>query len=186
MTKYLRAITCLVFSLIKFSFMKIFNFKKIQFTLFNLFSPFTEVVVGKNAQLALGKMVKARSGVKINVRSNAEVKIGEETFFNHGCMIICHEKISIGNNVQFGPNVYVYDHDHDFRVQDGLKSKKFKTSSVKIGNNVWIGANSVILRGTVIGDNCVVGAGCVIKGNYPDNTLIVQKRIEEQKEIQMI
>ena len=54
----------------------------------------------------------------------------------------------------------------------------FKTSPVIIGNNVWIGANTVILRGTEIGDNCVIGAGCVIKGKYGANSVIVQKRTE--------
>ena len=45
-----------------------------------------------------------------------------------------------------------------------------------IGNDCWIGANTVILRGTKIGDNCVVGAGCVLKGVFPTNSVIVQKR----------
>lgn len=53
---------------------------------------------------------------------------------------------------------------------------QYKTGSVEIGNNVWIGANTVILRETKIGDNCVVGAGCVLKGDYPAGTVIVQKR----------
>ena len=50
-----------------------------------------------------------------------------------------------------------------------------------IGKNCWIGANTIILKGTIIGDNCVVGAGCVLKGKYPDSTIIIQKRITETK-----
>ena len=45
-----------------------------------------------------------------------------------------------------------------------------------IGDNSWIGCNVVILRGTSIGKNCIVGAGSVLKGTYPDNSVIVQKR----------
>ena len=48
-----------------------------------------------------------------------------------------------------------------------------------IGNRVWIGANTVILRGTVIGDDCVIGAGSVVKGNVPANSVLVQKRDDE-------
>lgn len=56
---------------------------------------------------------------------------------------------------------------------------KFQTSPIVIGNNVWIGANTLILRGTTIGDNCVVAGGSVIRGNYPADTVIVQKRTTE-------
>lgn len=75
-----------------------------------------------------------------------------------------------------GPNVLIYDHDHDFRKEEGLKKLKYKTAPVDIGDNVWIGANTIILRGTKIGNNCVIGAGSVIKGCYPDNSIVVQKR----------
>lgn len=176
MKKYIRAGICLVFSLIKFSLIKIFHMKNFRFTVFNLISPFTEVEIGKKAKLILGKMVRVRSGSKIKVRKGAEVQIGDNTSLNHGCMVISHDKIIIGKDVQFGPNVLIYDHDHDFRVKNGLKELKYKTSPVVIGDNVWIGANTVILRGTRIGNNCVVGAGSVIKGEFDDNTVIVQKR----------
>lgn len=176
MKKYIRAMICLTYSLIKFWFIKLFHIKDFTFTIINLVSPFTEIEIGKKAKLSLGKMVRMRSGSKVRVRKEAIVKIGDNTFLNHGCMVISHEKIIIGKDVQFGPNVLIYDHDHDFRKKDGLKKLQYNTSPVEIGNNVWIGANVVILRETKIGDNCVIGAGSVIKGEYPDNTLIVQKK----------
>ena len=83
----------------------------------------------------------------------------------------------IGEGTEFGPSVYLYDHDHDYRV--GLKEEKFLSAPVVIGKNCWIGANTVILRGTVIGDNCVIGAGSVIKGCFPDKSVIVQRRTTE-------
>ena len=53
----------------------------------------------------------------------------------------------------------------------------YKASPVSIGNNVWVGANSVILRGVEIGDNCVIAAGTIVtKGNYPADTLIINDR----------
>lgn len=176
MKKYIRAIICLLFSLFKFWCIKLFHLKNFKFTIYNVASPFTEVEIGRKAILYLGRMVRIRSGTKIRVRQGAEVHIGSNTSFNHGCMVICHEKIVIGNDVQFGPNTLVYDHDHDFRKENGLKELKYKTSPVEIGNNVWIGANTVILRGTRIGDNCVIGAGAVVKGVFPDNSIIIQDR----------
>lgn len=176
MKKYIRAGIYFIYSLIKFSFMKIFHIKGFQFTIFNLISPFTEIEVGKKSILKIGRMVRMRSGCKVCVRKGAEVKIGDNTSLNNGCIIICHESISIGKNVQFGPNVLIYDHDHDFRVANGLKKLKYKTSPVRIGENVWIGANTVILRGTIIGDNCVIAAGSIISGEFSSDKVIIQKR----------
>lgn len=146
MKKYISAVICLIFSLIKFSFIKIFHFKGFEFTILNLFSPFTEIDLGKKSKLKLGKFVRARSGTKIKVRNKAIVEVGENTSFNHGCMVISHEKIVIGKDVQFGPNVLIYGHDHDFRTKNGLKNLKYKTDPVEIGNNVWIGANGCYLK----------------------------------------
>lgn len=176
MKKYIRAGICLVYSLIKFSLIKLFHMKNFKFTALNLISPFTEIEIGKKSKLILGKMVRVRSGSKIKVRNGAEAKIGDNTSLNHGCMIISHEKIIIGKGVQFGPNVLIYDHDHDFRAENGLKELKYKTSPVVIGDNVWIGANTIILRGARIGNNCIIGAGSVINGEYTNNSVIIQKR----------
>lgn len=113
------------------------------------------------------------------MRSNAKLKIGNNVSLNYNDMIVCHEKITIGNDVQLSPNVQIYDHDHDYKA--GLKKMKYKTAPVEIGNEVWIGANSIILRGTTIGDNAVIGAGSVVKGNIPAGTVFVQKREKMEK-----
>ena len=75
----------------------------------------------------------------------------------------------------------MYDHDHDYRKGLNVDSNKedFIRAPIIIGQNCWIGANTVILKGTVLGDNCVVGAGSVISGKYPNNSVIIQKRIGE-------
>jgi len=185
MKKYIRGAICLCYSLARFWILKLFHMKGFKFTHVNVSSPFAEIDLGRKAILSLGWMVKIRGGSKIRVRGHAEVSIGDHAYLNHGCMIVSHEKITIGKGVQFGPNVMVYDHDHDRsgRRTDGSGKLKFKTSPIVIGDNVWIGANTVILRGTVIGDNCVIGAGSVIKGHYTDNQVIVQKRETEVTEM---
>ena len=60
-----------------------------------------------------------------------------------------------------------------------MKAGKFRTESIEIGSNVWIGANSVILKGSRIGDNVVVAAGSIVKGEVPSGTVLIQKRINE-------
>lgn len=139
-------------------------------------SPMAELTIDRGAKCNIGKLFRARSGCHIRVRRGARLIIGENTSVNHGCMIVCHENIKIGNNVQLSPNVMIYDHDHDFRAQGGIKEMKYKTSPIIIGNNVWIGANSIILRGSTIGDNAVIGAGSIVKGQVPAGEVFVQKR----------
>lgn len=139
-------------------------------------APSAEITIEPGSNVSIGKYFRARSGCHIRSRKGAVLNIGKNVSVNHGCMIVCRERITIGNDVQFGPNVMVYDHDHDYRSDGGVKSMKYSVSTIKIGDNVWIGANSVILRGTVLGDDVVIAAGSVVKGNIPNGSLVYNKR----------
>ncbi|WP_099467028.1 acyltransferase [Konateibacter massiliensis] len=176
MKRIIRAGICEVFTICKFVWKKIFNGSKFKFGIINICSPFSEVEISKGGRIEIGEKFRMRGNCHLRVRKDGNVIIGKNVTWNYGCMVVSHKKIKIGDNVQFGPNVLIYDHDHDFRVQGGLNNKDFIVAPVEIGNNVWIGANSVILRGTKIGNNCIVGAGTVLKGEYADNSVIVQKR----------
>lgn len=100
--------------------------------------------------------------------------IQEGCFLNENVHIVSKNKIVLGNNVIIGPNVVIVDHDHDYRSSE--RKVKFNTAPILIGDNVWIGANVVIMEGTTIGSGSVVGAGAVLKGTYPENSLIYQER----------
>ncbi|WP_407450194.1 DapH/DapD/GlmU-related protein [Fibrobacter sp.] len=175
MNKFARAAICVPYGLFAMMLNKVFHPLNFKGPLISLVSPFSEITI-TGGKLFIGKKFKMRDGAKIRVRKGAECIIGNNSSVNSNNMIACHERIVVGDNVQFSPNVQIYDHDHDFRVTGGLDENKFRTAPVEIGNNVWIGANTVILRGTKIGDNCVVAAGCVLKGVFPANSVIVQKR----------
>lgn len=135
--------------------------------------------MSNEAKVKLGKMVRAYSVCKFKVRRNAELVISDGVKINYYCIFACHEKITVGAGTEFGPSAFLYDHDHDFRA--GLK--KYKSAPTIIGKNCWIGANTVILRGTTIGDNCVIGAESVIRGDYPSNPVVVKKKSTEITEI---
>jgi len=166
-------ISCLL-SIIRFSLLKIFHFSGLKFYWIERFSPSVVVEIGKKSSLILGKKVRVHSGSKIKVRKNATLVMESGVKLNYNCIIACHKAIKIGERTQFGPSVYLYDHDHDYK--SGLEKNMYLEEPIEIGKNCWIGANTVILRGTKIGDNCVVGAGCILKGSFPDNSVIVQKR----------
>jgi maltose O-acetyltransferase len=80
-------------------------------------------------------------------------------------------KVTIGNNVFFGPSVQVYTATHPL---DAIARRTVEFSKpVSIGNDCWIGGNSVILPGVKIGNGCTIGAGSVVTKDLPDNTLAV-------------
>ncbi len=169
-------IISVIYTLIKFNVMKCFYFSAFKFSIIERFSPNVSIEIERKSALFIGKKVRAHSGVKIKVRNGAICYLGDNTSLNYNSIIVCRKKVQIGKNVEIAPNVLIYDHDHDFRNEEGLQANKFICDDVVIGNNVWIGANTVILRGTKIGDNSIIAAGSVVKGYYPANSLIVQKR----------
>ena len=128
----------------------------------------------KQGKMIVEKKFSAKSRVYFAVVHNGVLRISENVSFGRNCITVCHESITIGQHVYIGPNVFIYDHDHKFNV-NGI-TKGYRTSPVSIGNNCWIGAGVIILRGTTIGDGCVIGAGCVVKGNIPPYSLVTMNR----------
>ena len=179
MNKYVHAAYCVPCGAIKMAWTKLFHIGDFKGPKISMVSPFTEITLDNGGKLEIGEKFKMRDGAKIRVRKGAICKIGRNTSVNCNNMIACRERIIIGNDVQFSPNVQIYDHDHDFREEGGVKAGKYKTGSIEIGNNVWIGANTIILRGTKIGDNAVIAAGSIVKGEVPTGAVIVQKRVSE-------
>lgn len=111
--------------------------------------------------------------VKIN-SSTKGVWIEEGASFNRNLTIYCADSVRIGKNVLFGSGVLVSDNDHgmDAGLEIPFRFQKLETSSVEIGDNCWIAEDAKILRGTKIGRNSIVAAGAIVKGEYPEYSLI--------------
>lgn len=176
MKRHFNNIISVVYTFFRFCLIKLFRGKNFNFHYIERFSPNTQLYFLGRGKITFGRKIRAHSYVRFKVINGGVIEVGDNTSFNYGCMLMAMESIKIGKGVEFGPNVLIYDHDHDFKVPEGLKGNKYKKNKVTIGDNCWIGANSVILRGTRIGENCVVGAGAVIKGCFSDNSIIIQKR----------
>ena len=176
MFKRMKNIVSVVITFIRFFLIKLIRNKEFYYEAVERFSPGTMINIHKGGYLKLGRRVRAHTGTKLSVTKKGSLIIGEDTAFNYNFFIVARRNIKIGAGVIFGPNVVVYDHDHDFRSVNGIIEGKYLTAPIKIGNNVWIGANCIILRGTEIGNDCVVGAGTLLKGKYGDGQIIYQKR----------
>lgn len=171
----LRLFNCLIINNIKFLIIKIFHYHHFKFKFLNLISPFTSIDIRNNGKIEFGNMVKILNGNMLAVRENGNLRIDDEVYINRNCQIVCYKNIFIGKNVKIGPNVVIMDNDHSYG-SNGIIKGKFKSSDIEIGENVWIGANTIILRGSKIGNNTIIGAGSLIKGNIPSNSVVVQKR----------
>lgn len=110
------------------------------------------------------------------------VHFGNGVYANFNLTMVDDCDIFVGNNVLFGPNVTVSAGTHPIHPE--LRSKQAQYNiPIHIGNNVWIGANSVILPGVNIGDNSVIGAGSVVTGDIPSNVVAVGNPCRVLREI---
>ena len=134
------------------------------------------IVQNKCKKVEIGKNFKLETDSKVRVINGGEFTVGDNCFINCGTYITIMGKTTIGNDGMIGPGVMIFDHDHAYAVNGGIKEGKTIIGEIRIGNNVWIGANSCILRGATIGDNSVIAAGSIVKGIIPNDTLLYQER----------
>ena len=144
------------------------------------------IEIGENVTINssfLSNLVGLYSRTIIVTRTQgAEIKIGAHVGIS-GATIYARKKICIGDNTLIGGNAKIIDNDFhpidsDLRLEQiyadhpGELTDIIPTKEVTIGKNCFIGCNSIILKGTVLGDNCVVGAGAVVSGRFEDNCII--------------
>ena len=117
------------------------------------------------------------------------ISIGENTFINANCIFIDDNKITIGENGLIGPHVQIYTAGHPIKASERIIRTESgthyltTTQPVTIGDNVWIGGNSVLFPGITIGNNVTIGAGSVVTKSLPDNVLAFGNPCKIQKEL---
>lgn len=100
------------------------------------------------------------------------ISIGENFYANYNLTILDCASVQIGDNVMIAPNVSIFTAGHpiDPDKRNELLEYAFP---VTIGNNVWIGGNTVINPNVRVGNNVVIGAGSVVTKDIPDNCIAV-------------
>ena len=82
--------------------------------------------------------------------------------------------VIIGDNVMMGPKCFFCTRNHEYTrtdipmIQQGFQEQR----PIKIGNDVWIGQNVIILPGVTVGNGCIIGAGAVVTKNVPDYAIV--------------
>lgn len=148
----------------------------------------------KGARLQLGRNVTVKSSFLSNLiglysRSiivtrapGAVIEIGDNVGIS-GATIYARKGIYIGANTAIGGNCKILDNDfHPINTEERLQLLQdihggeanglIPAKEIHIGENCFIGCNSIILKGTILGNNCVVGAGAVVSGKFDANCII--------------
>ena len=102
---------------------------------------------------------------------------------NHNCIILDSAKVEFGDNVFIAPNSAFYTAGHPLDYETRNKGLEY-AKPIKVGNNVWIGGNAIVLPGVTIGDNVVIGAGSVVTKDIPSNVIAVGNPCKVIKKIE--
>lgn len=137
--------------------------------------PVSDVSIANNSVLELrGGYVNCFSGTTISVQKGSRLVLGS-CLINNKCSIICNELIEIGDRTDIASGVLIRDSDGHFLIDPSRKRDLIGNNVVapiRIGNDVWIGSNAMILKGVTIGDGAVVAAGAVVTKDVPPHTLV--------------
>jgi maltose O-acetyltransferase len=106
----------------------------------------------------------------IYVDYGKHIFIGDHFFSNYDCTFLDVAKITIGNNVMFGPKVSLLTATHP--LDKTVRNEQYEYGlPITIKDDVWIGGNVVVNPGVTIGSGVVVGSGSVVTKDLPDDTL---------------
>lgn len=127
-------------------------------------------LLGKIVKELLGKSDGAFINPPFYCDYGSHIEVGKNFFANYNCTILDVAKVRIGDNCQMAPNVAIYTAGHP--VHPDTRNSAYEYGiEVTIGDNVWIGGNTVICPGVHIGNNVVIGAGSVVTRDLPDWTV---------------
>lgn len=116
------------------------------------------------------------------------VSVGKNFYTNHNCTILDGAPVTFGDNVFIAPNCVISTAGH--AIDSEQRSRGLEIARpIRVGNNVWIGANVSILPGVTIGDNTIIGAGSVVNKDIPADVIavgnpcrVIRKITEKDKE----
>ncbi len=101
-------------------------------------------------------------GVSLWVADNARLFLGDYVHLTHNVVISAHESVLVGAHTQVAENVSIRDSDHEARAGCLISQQGFVSAPVAIGEDVWIGASTTVLKGAQIAQGAVIGANSIV------------------------
>jgi acetyltransferase-like isoleucine patch superfamily enzyme len=186
MKKILKIIVLIPFLKLRLGFYRVYHF--VIFKIMNIHYEempkiYGRLIINNNGICSFGKGLTFRSDLTSNlvglykpcsiaVLKTGILEISDFTGFS-GISIYCSNKIKIGRYCNFGGNVSIWDTDfHPLDFQERRETfETTKTSPILIGDDVFVGANCIILKGVSIGDRSIIGAGSIVTKNIPSDEI---------------
>ena len=108
-----------------------------------------------------------------SLRCGENIYLGENSHINQYCCIWAsiNSKIVLGDNLLMGPGVRIFASNHNTKLGLPMNEQDWREKDVVVGNDVWLGANVVVVPGVTIGDSCVVAAGAVVTKDIPSSSI---------------
>lgn len=116
------------------------------------------------AGIKVGNNVRICSSARI--LGNGSLSIGDNTWIGHETLIICSSNVIIGSNVDIAPRVFIGTGTHEIDLNTPGIAGNGISKDIIIGDGCWLGAGSIILPGTELGEKTVVAAGAVVNKSF--------------------
>jgi len=134
-------------------------------------SPRAEVELSPNLRIGRGSTIGSFTKIKT---TDGPLLTGQRCSFGTGCFLDPGSGgITIGDNALVGPNVVIVAVNYTYEDPElPLQDQGVTSSGIRIGGNVWIGANSTLVDGAEVGDNCIIVANSLVNKVFPPNSII--------------
>ena len=148
-----------------------FGFKAIK-TLISKYAWYIHDHIAPKAKMKKGRNVRIHP--LASLRCGENISLGENSHINQYCCIWAskNSKIVLGDNILMGPGAKIFSSNHNKNVDIPMNEQEWIEEDVIIGNDVWLGANAVIVPGVKIGDGSIVAAGAVVTKDVGSNTVV--------------
>ena len=141
------------------------------------------ISIGKCATIIGERAKPVKIGVWGREPETGTIDIGDYVLISPGSRISASDEVRIGNSVMMANSVYITDSDWHSVYDRTARDKR--VTPVIIGDNVWLGDHSVVLKGVNIGDNSVVGANSVVTKDVPANVVVAGNPARVVKELDL-
>ncbi|MDC0413145.1 acyltransferase [Pelagibacteraceae bacterium] len=126
----------------------------------------------RNCKIIVGNGVKLDSFVRLVVANSSTINIKHKSRIGKLSTINAGANIEIGNKNLISQNCMINSSAHNHQEVEPFVDQGYKHAPVILDDDVWVGANTIIEPGSVVGRHTVVGANCFIKGNVPENSIV--------------
>ena len=127
-------------------------------------------------KFSINKKKRCRIHPTSSIRNAHNIYIGNNSHINLNCVLWAGKvsTITIGDNLLMGPGVQIHASNHGYALNKGpMTFQSRKDKNISIGNDIWIGSNSIITAGVTIADGIIIRAGSVVTKNFKEKNIII-------------